>query len=264
MSANTKLIQGIAEQFGAGLKMIEDIINECSDELWNDYNQEIIIFQVVYHAISSVDFYLCATKEEVNSFKGPYGDDDNFHDSSKNLTKKQLLDYLGEVKVKATKRIQALTVEELNEDPIYEWHGTSAMGSFMYNLRHLMLHVGALHVRVNAAGKAPLQWVSKIYGDERDEREEMNRKAVAYLQSGKFEEAEKLLEVLRTKYSEEPLYYYNLACCYSLQKKSEQSLQSLELCLKYDKDERFKNLAKNDSDFGNIKELPAFKELLNI
>ena len=264
MASNVKLFQGISEQFGAGLKMIDDIINECNEELWNDYNQEIIISQVVYHVISSVDFYLSANMDERNSFKGKYGDDDNgFHDPNKKFTKRQLLDYSNEVKEKAKKRIQGLTIEELNEDPLYDWHGTSVMGSYMYNLRHLMLQIGALHVRVNAKAEIPLRWVSKIFGDERDKTEELNEKSVAYLQSGKIDEAEKILVELSNKYSENPLYHYNLACCYSRLKKPEKSLKSLELSLKYDKDDRFKNLAKKDSDFSNVMDLPAFKELLN-
>ena len=91
----------------------------------------------------------------------------------------------------------------------------------------------------------------------------MNDKSVAYLQSGKIDEAEKILVELSNNYSENPLYHYNLACCYSRLKKPEKSLKSLELSLKYDKDDRFKNLAKKDSDFSNVMDLPAFKELLN-
>jgi hypothetical protein len=63
MSSNENLIQGLSEQYGAGLKMLENIIKECNDKLWEDYNQEIIISQVVYHALSSTDFYLIIKKK---------------------------------------------------------------------------------------------------------------------------------------------------------------------------------------------------------
>jgi tetratricopeptide (TPR) repeat protein len=262
MSSNENLIQGLSEQYGAGLKMLENIIKECNDKLWEDYNQEIIISQVVYHALSSTDFYLSRTKQESDSFKAKYGDDDSFNNKEKKFTKKQLLEYLEEIKVKSNKRFKDISIEELNDKPIFDWHGTSVLGSLLYNLRHVMLHVGALHVRVNAAGKEPLPWVSKIYGDERDLIDEQNRKGVTLLQSGKLDEAEKIyLELIKD--SENPLFYYNLACCYSRQKKPEKALDTLKTCLKYDTENRFKDLSKKDADFANIRELPGFKELMN-
>jgi tetratricopeptide (TPR) repeat protein len=172
------------------------------------------------------------------------------------------LEYLEEIKVKSNKRFKDISIEELNDKPIFDWHGTSVLGSLLYNLRHVMLHVGALHVRVNAAGKEPLPWVSKIYGDERDLIDEQNRKGVTLLQSGKLDEAEKIyLELIKD--SENPLFYYNLACCYSRQKKPEKALDTLKTCLKYDTENRFKDLSKKDADFANIRELPGFKELMN-
>ena len=265
MSTNTPLIQGISEQFGAALKMVEDIIVECNDELWNDFNQQVVVSQVVYHTLSSMYFFLSKDKNERDAFHGKYGDEDgDLHLPDRKLTKKQLTDYLEEVKAKANSRFKELTIEELNQPPLFDWHGTSVLGSFFYNLRHAMLHIGALHVRVNAVNKSPLRWVSKIYGDERDKREEMNSRGVAYLQQGNLDEAEKIyLELIET-YKDDPLFYYNLACCYSLQKNSNKSIDTLKTCLELDKDKRFKETAKKDSDFDNVRELTEFKNLLNI
>ena len=243
--------------------MLGDVIVQCNDELWEDFSKEVVISQVVYHAVSTCDFYLSKNKDERESFESKYGEDDgSFHDPDKKFTKQQLTDYLTDVKVKASKRFQNLTMQELNNDPVFEWHGTSVMGSILYDLRHLMLHIGALHVRLNATGKEPLAWVSKIYGDERDKKDEMNRQGVSYLQKGNYDEAEKIFLSL-CENSEEPNYYYNLACCYSLQGNPEKSIDTFKTCLKYDKVGRFKDYAKKDRDFDKIRELSAFKELLN-
>ena len=56
MTNTSPLIQGLAEQYGAGLKMVQQIIEKCDDNLWNDYNREVVINQVVYHIIDSTDF----------------------------------------------------------------------------------------------------------------------------------------------------------------------------------------------------------------
>ena len=261
MTNTSPLIQGLAEQYGAGLKMVQQIIEKCDDNLWNDYNREVVINQVVYHIIDSTDFYLSKNKEEVDSYKPKLGQDDGtFHDPNLKFTKQQLLDYLEVIKEKATEKFDNLTLTDLDGKPLFDWHGTSVLGSLLYNLRHIMLHVGALHVRLNEVGKEPLNWVSKTYGDERDVTEELNSQGGTFLQQGKLDEAEKVyLELI--KHSKESLYYYNLACCYSLKKDSEKALDMLKTCLKYDQNNKFKNLAEKDKDFNNIKESPAFKEL---
>ncbi|MFW9929042.1 MAG: tetratricopeptide repeat protein, partial [Candidatus Thorarchaeota archaeon] len=125
-------------------------------------------------------------------------------------------------------------------------------------LRHIMLHVGALHVRLNAVGKMPLRWVSKIPEEEGTELHEMG---LYYLQNGNLSEAEKIYVELCTD-SENPLFYYNLACCYSLQKNMEQSIKTLKKCLNFDQNGRFKNLAKTDKDFINMREIPEFNQLI--
>lgn len=262
MTNKSPLIQGLSEQYAAGLKMVQDIIEKCDNNLWNDYTREVVINQVVYHIIDSTDFYLSNNKKEVDSYKPKLGvDDGTFHDPNLKFTKQQLLDYLEVIKEKANKKFNNLTLEDLDGKPLFDWHGTSVLGSLLYNLRHIMLHVGALHVRLNEVSKEPLNWVSKIYGDERDVREELNNRGVAFLQQGKLDEAEKIyLELIEN--SKDSLYYYNLACCYSLKNDSEKAIDMLTTCLKYDQNKRFKDLAGKDKDFKNIKELPVFKELL--
>lgn len=171
MTNKSPLIQGLSEQYRAGLKMVQLIIEKCNDDLWSDYNREVVINQVVYHIIDSTDLYLSKNKEEVESYKSKYEDDGTFHDPNMKFTKQELLDYFEVIKEKANEKFDDLTLEDLDGKPLFDWHGTSVLGSLLYNLRHIMLHVGALHVRLNEVSKEPLSWVSKIYGDERDFRE---------------------------------------------------------------------------------------------
>ena len=262
MTNASPLIQGLSEQYGAGLKMVQYIIENCDDTLWNDYNREVVINQVVYHIIDSTDFYLSNNKAEVDSYEPKLGKDDGtFHDPSLKFTKQQLLDYLEVIKKKANKKFDDITLEDLDGQPLFDWHGTSVLGSLLYNLRHIMLHVGALHVRLNEVSKETLGWVSKIYGDERDVRDELHNRGITFLQQGKLDEAEKVyLELIEN--SKDSRDYYNLACCYSLKNNSEKALNMLKTCLKYDQGNRFKGLAQKDKDFNNVRELPAFKELL--
>ena len=95
MSANSILIEDFSEQYRGSLKMIEDVISKCKDELWQDNKQEVIISQLVYHCLGSADLNLCKTNAERDSFKAKYCSFDfPFNDKNKNFTKKQLSDYL--------------------------------------------------------------------------------------------------------------------------------------------------------------------------
>lgn len=259
MSPDNQIMIAISEQYGAALKMLEDTIVECDEGLWQDSNRDTVISQVIYHTLFFVDFYLSKNEDEREIFKGKYGDDgQSFHEPNKIFTKDQLTTYLQEIKEKADKRFNDLTIQMLNDESVFEWHGSSVLSSLLYNLRHIMLHVGALHVRLNAVGQQALRWVNKF---PEDEGERLNSLGFNYIQSGNLTEAEKIYVKLSTD-SENPLFYYNLACCYSLQGKLEQSIETLTTCLKFDRKGRFKKLAKTDNDFSNLRETPEFERLI--
>ena len=166
MSGDQQVAQALAEQYGAALTMLENSIKNCDEKLWQDSNREIIISQVVYHTLFFVDFYLSKDRQERESFKGKLGDDlmgertDGMR-WEKIYTREELLDYAKDIRAKAYTRFKNLSLQELNSESVFEWHGSSVLSSLLYDLRHVMLHVGALHVRLNAVGKESLKWVSK-------------------------------------------------------------------------------------------------------
>ena len=261
MSDDSQLTQAISEQYGAALKMLEETVTKCDEGLWQttDKDTDTVISQVIYHTLFFVDFYLSKNKTERETFKGKYGDDgESFHEPNKFYTKEQLTTYLQEIKEKADKRFNDLTIQELNGESVFEWHGSSVLSSLLYNLRHIMLHVGALHVRLNAVGEIPLRWVSKT---PEEEGTEMHEYGLWHLQHGNLTEAEKIYVELSTN-SKNPLFYYNLACCYSLEQKQEKAIETLKTCLQLDQQGRFKDLAKTDKDFTNVREVQMFMELI--
>lgn len=264
MSTNNTIINELSQQYLATLKMIEELIIKCKDELWQDYSHPVVISQLVYHIISSADYFLLKTNNERNSFKPKYGNSGFiFNDPAKNFSKRQLLDHLAEVQEKATKLFSNLTVEELTGEPMYEATDSfSLFGSLMFNLRHLMNHIGALRARLTLLGNEPLPYVNAIYGDERDTWVDMDDQGVTLIQQGKLDEAEKIyLDICAN--SNIPIYHYNLACVYSRKGNREKALDSLKVCLKFDKRAVFRELVKTDSDLENIRYLPTFQQLMS-
>ena len=265
MSVKSSIIKDFSEQYIAALKMTEDVIVKCKEELWQDYNHKEVISQLVYHILASADYSLCKTNKERDSFNRKYGESGfSFHDPNKNFSKNQLTDYLEEIKEKADNLFNNLTIEEFSE-PIYDLDGTVTFYSLLVNnLRHIMNHVGAIHARLTILGNEPLDYVNRVYGDERDSWNEMNQQGVAYIMQGKLDEAEKIYQDICAK-SEHPLYYYNLACVYSRKENTEKALDTLKFCLKTSNSWQhkfFKNLAKTDSDLTHIRELPDFQQLI--
>jgi len=82
-----------------------------------------------------------------------------------------------------------------------------------------------------------------------------------YIKTGKIDKAllefEKIIK-LNPNYS---TAYYNIACVYSLKKDKYRALKFLEQSIKMDKS--LKEVARNDSDFDNIRNEIRFKKLID-
>ena len=153
------IILSISEQYGAALKMLEDIVTECPDDVWQNTEGEKIISQVVYHVLFWVDRYLSRTKAEDFAFK-PFLEDKDRNDKKFVYAKQDLLDYSIFDRKKDNNFFITINLYCLNADTDYDFHGTTLLSSLMYDLRHIMLHVGALHVRLSQAGHGSFEWES--------------------------------------------------------------------------------------------------------
>ena len=160
----------LIEQYGAAIKTLSNIVEKCPDSLWESESTGIPFYKIVYHILYFIDCYLSRTKEERTAFKPRYEFAEDFSISKENfgtkywkraVTKEECNLYISEMKVKAQKLFSNISLEELTSEPIFEWHGSSFLGSLIYNLRHIMLHIGALQGRLRRNGIKEHFWVSK-------------------------------------------------------------------------------------------------------
>ncbi|MFW9993768.1 MAG: DinB family protein [Candidatus Odinarchaeota archaeon] len=166
---NRIILNSIREQYGATFKMLENVINKCPDSFWNDSKNGPPFYKIVYHTMFFIDLYLSRTKEERTSFTPRFSKQEDYRISPENfsnpqeptLSKSDVLDYLHDLKIKGKKRIESLTLQELINESVFEWHGSSILSSMLYNLRHVMLHIGALQVRLRMQGIEFENWVSQ-------------------------------------------------------------------------------------------------------
>ena len=155
-----KIFTALEEQYGAALDTLEKIINFCPDEIWINSPNRPPIYGVVNHILYFVDLYFSKSKEEQESYKPKYPDDQDDMYMKRTLEKNDLLEYIKEMRSKAKKLFSTMTLEQLQSESVFEWHGSSLLSSLLYNLRHTMLHIGALQVRLRHNGVDEKFWVS--------------------------------------------------------------------------------------------------------
>jgi hypothetical protein len=164
------ILNSFLEQYGAAFKAVEKIINLCPDNLWTELKSGPEFYKIIYHILFFADIYLSSSKEESDSFSPRFNHAEDFRVSKENfhpkewekpLSKSELLEYLNDVRIKAQKRIENLSIEQLVSESVFEWHGSSQSSSLIYNLRHIMLHVGALQARLRIDGVGGRFWVSQ-------------------------------------------------------------------------------------------------------
>ena len=157
---------GIRTQYGAALVMLKEAITSCPQELWQNDETLPPFWQIVYHNLFYLDFYLGNSKEEREKFK-PFVDDMKIGPLGKKpaleaLPQTHLLEYLAFIEKKAKSKFDHFSPEELTADTAFEWHGPDKFTSLIYNLRHVMLHIGALNSRLVKKG-IKTTWISNHF-----------------------------------------------------------------------------------------------------
>ncbi len=153
------------EQYGAAIGMMEQNLKSCPKVVWDDRTGGPPFWHVAYHTMWFLDWYLSDSKKTRESFKSKFGEASSHLEQLNTtpeitLTPEQLLEYLSEIKKKAKNRFDNLTMDELIRPSVFEWHGKSSLSSLLYNLRHIMLHIGALNLRLRRKGVKLDNWVA--------------------------------------------------------------------------------------------------------
>lgn len=88
----------------------------------------------------------------------------------------------------------------------------------------------------------------------------LNNRGLAYAYQGRHARGIQDLKRALGLKPDDPSKRYNMACVYSLMNKPDEALKWLREAI--DLDQKFRDMAKSDSDFDNIRDDPRFKELV--
>ena len=147
----------IWSQLGASVKMLENAIASCPDELWTDGSLPKPYWAQAYHTLFFLDLYLSESPTLMNppsKFKplerGPDGPV-----PQKVYSRAESLEYLEYGRAKARSTIDRLTEEMITKECGFSWVGVSVGELFFYNSRHVQHHAAQLNQlmrqRINSA-----------------------------------------------------------------------------------------------------------------
>lgn len=158
----------LAGQFEASHCMLGECIEKCPGEHWDSPIAKYPFWQVAYHTLCFVDFYLSPGDAAWRPRLGDRGLhpraraelDDEY--PSRRFEKPELLEYLAICRAKLSGAIAAETSRSLEGPTGFPRLPFSRGELYIYSIRHIQHHagqLGALLRRVGAMGEMELRWV---------------------------------------------------------------------------------------------------------
>jgi hypothetical protein len=160
----------IGRQFAAAIQTLQQAIEACPDDLWDDRSDGSPFWHLAYHALFFTDLYL---SHDEKAFQARDYHEDKAHflpgdyrefggvvtTPAKAFTKDQLIDYSGHCLRKCEETFEKLTDERALERCGFWWYELN-VGEFMLNnLRHLQHHSGQLALLLRRHADVGIDWL---------------------------------------------------------------------------------------------------------
>ena len=154
----------IWSQFGASIKMMENAIKACPDELWGDRTQNPEYWYLVYHTLFWMDFYLTDYPDDftpLTPFTLSELDPEGLL-PERVYTRTELLTYLEHGRNKFKNIIEKLTDETANKHYKYGSVEMSFGELLLYNMRHVQHGTAQLNLILRQKTDSAPGWVKRV------------------------------------------------------------------------------------------------------
>jgi hypothetical protein len=156
-----KINEYVLAQFGASIDMLENAINFCPVEMWNQNKGFSDFWYIAFHTLFFIDFYLTESPGKFTPFKdfGITELDPEGILPDRVFTKDELKSYIEHCRNKCKKIIGGLNEENLITD--YKF-GTLKLNFFeliIYNMRHAQHHTAQLNLILRQQIDSAPKWV---------------------------------------------------------------------------------------------------------
>ena len=157
----------LVSQYRASLQMLRQVIEKTPDQQWNSEEYNNPNWQLAYHVLWGLKFYLGATPESSvpwkNAIEGAesLGGDQDWENPDEGVvvegihTKEELLLFIDDLEEKLQSAIESLP---LHESSGFEWYPYSRLELHINNIRHLQHHMAQIIERLKAKGIKGFSW----------------------------------------------------------------------------------------------------------
>ena len=149
-------------QYQICIEKITKAIENVSDKIWSELKNDWSYGWNAYHIIEGMDFY--SSKSPVDFKWGRRAGIDWEKDSKEvstqkiqNITKKQLHDYLNDLKEKISTNLQNTSENDFLQQDGFKWF-KSALERHLYSLRHAEWHLGEANKSLREYGDQRMKW----------------------------------------------------------------------------------------------------------
>jgi hypothetical protein len=150
----------IQSQYLASLAMMRQVIELCPAAMWDDRAVKNRYWQVAYHGLFFIHFYLQPTEADFVPWEKhqPHYDDMGIGGDKEPCNQADMLAYLALVEEQVRSVVPIL---DLEAESGFHWLPFNKLELQFYSMRHLMGHVGELSERLWVQAGVEVEWVGK-------------------------------------------------------------------------------------------------------
>jgi hypothetical protein len=161
---DTAMLKIAKIHFDLSFKMLEQMINQCPEDLWNKKKSGFVFWQQLLHAFTGINFWLRENNARfIEPFSGKkvYPELDN--DPEVNLSKEELSEYKDGIKQLCETFFQDKDDNWLNGNSII-YDKIKNLDIIFMQIRHIQYHVGHCNSILRENNREAVDWLD-YYGE---------------------------------------------------------------------------------------------------
>ncbi len=143
--------------------MLENAIDACPGDVWDDRSRRPEYWYLAYHTLFWLDLYLSGS---AGGFlpPAPFNLDELQPDGplpERPFTKKELQEYLGHCRSKCRTAIADLSEDRIATRHRFGWGEATGVELLLYNMRHVQHHAAQMHLILRQRTDSAPIWVTQ-------------------------------------------------------------------------------------------------------
>lgn len=168
--------ESYSRQFEAVLCHLRNAIVHCPADQWEQPIGDYPFWQVAYHALFYLDFYLSPREADFvpQHFHRPDYEHFGFNEEGQPCTaevlyeKDVLLEYVQHCRIKISQIVQAETAESLAGPSGFWWYKIPRGEFHLNNIRHIQHHASQLSLHLRRHVETKIDWIGSGWKEQAD------------------------------------------------------------------------------------------------